>query len=193
MSRDSIDGLLPAFGEVNYSFDGQTLELDLTTEEGERTFDVLSSNTTREVMFSLYESPKTPTELAGEFETSLQNVHYHLGKLKTVALIEVADTGYSEKGNEIEVFAPSQEGVVFYFGAESYISRIKNALSRFVGSVLVLLAGAIVVWQIQVAQYQPTRVRADSPALDPVVMFVLGGLLILIVTLLWIFPLNRLT
>lgn len=193
MSKDSIDGLLPSFGEVNYSFDGQTRQLDLTTEKGERIFDVLSANTTRQLLFLLYETPKTPTELADELETSLQNVHYHLDKLETVELIEVADTGYSEKGNEIEVFSPSQEGVVFYFGAESYTSRIKDTLSRFVSTILLLLAGAIAVWQMKVSQHQPTRVRADSPALDPVVMFLLGGLLILIVSILWIAPLNRLT
>jgi hypothetical protein len=82
--------------------------------------------------------------------TSLQNVHYHLDKLEEADLIEPAGVGYSEKGTEMTVFAPTSEAVVLFAGRREDRSRFRSLLSRVFGVVLALGAGAAALrWFVQ--------------------------------------------
>jgi DNA-binding transcriptional ArsR family regulator len=141
--------LLPLRGESSADPD-EARVVGLAGEAADETFEVLSSSTTREVLAALYEEPRTPSEVRDGVGTSLQNVHYHLDKLEEADLIEPAGVGYSEKGTEMTVFAPTSEAVVLFAGRREDRSRFRSLLSRVFGVVLALGAGAAALrWFVQ--------------------------------------------
>lgn len=79
------------------------------------------------------------------FDTSLQNVHYHLKKLQAADLIESVDTVYSSRGQEVQVYAPTHEALVLITGDESAVSQVKALLSRFVGILALLAVSSLLV------------------------------------------------
>lgn len=138
------DYLLPR-RDVNADYETVVQTLDLTGEEADTIFDALSSQTSRGVFEHLYECPSTPSELADELDTSTQNVHYHLGKLKAADLIESVETVYSSRGVEIDVYAPTNEAIVLVTGTESRTSQINRLLSRFLGGVGILAIASLAI------------------------------------------------
>ena len=132
--------LLPLRGESSADPDEPRV-VGLAGEEADETFEVLSSGTTREVLAALYQEASTPSEIRDHIGTSLQNVHYHLGKLEDADLIEPAGVGYSEKGTEMTVYAPTSEAVVLFAGRRDDRSRLRSMLSRVFGVVLALGVG----------------------------------------------------
>jgi DNA-binding transcriptional ArsR family regulator len=135
-------GLLPSrvFAEPD---PGGPLVLDIDGTDADRAFDALSSGTARSILAAIYDEPRTPTEVREEVGTSLQNVHYHLEKLEDAELIEPAGTGYSEKGNEMTVYAPASEAVVLFAGHDHDRSRLEGLLGRLVALYLVLAVATI--------------------------------------------------
>lgn len=127
------------------NFKPGTNTLDLTGEEADAFFDALASETSRGVFESLYDEPSTPSELADEFDTSVQNIHYHLKKLAAADLVESVETVYSSRGREVDVYAPTHEAVVLVTGEESTVSRVKSLLRRFVGVLAILLVGTVLI------------------------------------------------
>jgi DNA-binding transcriptional ArsR family regulator len=119
--------------------------LDLTGEEADKLFDALSSETSRAVFEALYDEPRTPSDLAEELDTSLQNAHYHLEKLEAADLIEPVETVYSSRGVEIDVNAPTSEAVVLLTGERSRVDSLRRLLRRFVGGLGVLVVGSFLV------------------------------------------------
>ena len=119
--------------------------LDLEDEATEAALSALSSETARSILSAVYEEPMTPPEIRDEVGTSLQNVHYHVENLEEADLIEPAGTGYSEKGTEMTVYGPASKAVVFFAGQEHDRSRLKTALSRFLGGVSVLALASFAV------------------------------------------------
>lgn len=119
--------------------------IDLTGEDADTFFDALASETSRDMFEMLYEEPATPSELAAEFDTSLQNIHYHLKKLQAADLIESVDTVYSSRGQEVQVYAPTHEALVLITGDESTVSQVKALLSRFVGILALLAVSSLLV------------------------------------------------
>lgn len=79
-------------------------------------FSVLSTEIARQLLAELYEDPATQSELADRLDTSLQNVNYHLGNLVEAGLVEVVDQWYSEKGREMDVYAPDGSPLVLVVG-----------------------------------------------------------------------------
>lgn len=166
-------------------------------------FDVLGSRTARDILAALYEEPRPPTEVREIVGTSLQNVHYHLGRLEEAGLIEPAGTGYSEKGTEMTVYAPAREAVVLFAGREHDRSRLRDLLARALGAVAMLALGALAfAWLVgelrpdsaEGSEWQAQSSRADTlasestggQALDlasllsePAVAFFLGGVVVL--------------
>ena len=141
--------LLPLRGESSADPDEPRV-VGLAGEEADETFEVLSSGTTREVLAALYEQASTPSEVRDHVGTSLQNVHYHLGKLEDADLIEPAGVGYSEKGTEMTVYAPTSEAVVLFAGRRDDRSRLRSMLSRVFGVVLALGVGTVALrWFVQ--------------------------------------------
>lgn len=111
----------------------------LDGDAADEAFDALSSSTTRRVLSLLYEDPSTPAEIRDRIGTSLQNVHYHVEKLEDAGLIEPAGVGYSEKGTEMTVYAPSNEAVVLFAGRRDDRSRLRTAIQRLFPTIVALL------------------------------------------------------
>ncbi|WP_330633665.1 ArsR/SmtB family transcription factor [Halocatena halophila] len=97
---EGLDGLLPMRSEVEPTTN-QTLIIESDEQEKIK---VLSSESTREVLESIQKAPKTPAEVRDELGNSLQNAHYHVGKLEGAGLIEAAGTAYSENGVEMDIY-----------------------------------------------------------------------------------------
>ena len=119
--------------------------LDLEDEATEEALSALSSDTSRKILATLYEEPKTPPEIRDQVGTSLQNVHYHVERLEDAELIQPAGEGYSEKGTEMTIYAPASEALVLFAGREHHRSRLKTALKRLLGSVGLLAFASLVV------------------------------------------------
>ncbi len=111
--------------------------VDLDGEEADEVFSALSSSTAREIVATLHEEPRTQSEIADELDTTVQNVRYHLDKLQNAGLVEVVDTWYSSRGNEMSVYAPA-DGALIVSSDEREASRIRTALSRLLGGVAVI-------------------------------------------------------
>lgn len=133
--------------------------LDLTSEEADLVFDALSSATARRILGVLYDEPATPPEIAAHLDLSLQNVHYHLRNMRDAELIEEIDTGYSEKGVEMSIYAPTADPVVLSDGGPEEHSRLRSLFEQLVGVVVVFgLVSALAHWLL-------TRDRlVDGPA-----------------------------
>jgi DNA-binding transcriptional ArsR family regulator len=194
--------LLPSRLDVSPSPDEPRV-LDIDGEDADAAFDALGSDTARHVLGATYEEPRTPAEIREEVGTSLQNVHYHLDNLESAGLIEPAGTGYSEKGNEVTVYAPASEAVVLFAGEEGDGSRLRERLKSLFGLALVVgLATAVfsVVTDLLAPSSGPETTddvgmrTADAPAqsaadaaaaVDPVVAFFLGGCAVVAVLAVW--------
>jgi len=154
--------LLPLRGESSADPDEPRV-VGLAGEEADETFEVLSSATTRKVLAALYDQPSMPSEVRDDIGTSLQNVHYHLGKLEDADLIEPAGVGYSEKGTEMTVYAPTSEAVVLFAGRRDDRSRLRSMLARLFGVVLALGVGTAALRQFVRSQVgQSTFESAES-------------------------------
>ena len=124
--------------------EGPPRVVDLDGEDADAVFGALSSNTARRIYAQLDEEPGTPSDVAEAIDSSIQNVRYHLEKLEGAGLVEVVDTWYSSRGNEMSVYATS-DGALIVTGDESRASQLKQAVSRFVGGVGVLAGAALFV------------------------------------------------
>ena len=137
--------LLPSSYDSTQSEDAEPRVVDVESEEAEEVFDALASETARRVLTQLHEAPAPPAELADAVDTSVQNAQYHLAKLEDAGAIEVVDTAYSEKGREMDVYAPADQALVIFAGDEEESSTLRTAISRLLGSVgIVALASAVV-------------------------------------------------
>lgn len=89
--------------------------VEVGDEKADALFDALSSSTARNVLQQLIEEPQTASELAEGADTSLQNVHYHIEKLREAGAIEEIDIEYSARGREMSVYtATSRPRILVY-------------------------------------------------------------------------------
>jgi len=82
-------------------------------------FDALASETARAVLTTLVEEPKPASDVAETVGTSTQNSIYHINNLQDAGLLTVVDTWYSEKGNEMDVYAARYDSFVLTMGAST--------------------------------------------------------------------------
>lgn len=78
--------------------------------------EALGTETAREILAVLGETPKTASEIATETDVSLQSVAYHLDRLQDVELVDAVGIRYSSKGKEMTVYAAISDPIVFQFG-----------------------------------------------------------------------------
>lgn len=155
--------------------------VDVEEQAADGVFEALSANTTRAVLTAVYDEPGTATEIAERVDTSLQNAKYHIEKLQDVDLIEIADTWYSEQGNEMKVYAPTNESIVLVAGDEQTQSTIRESLVRLLGAVGALAVGSVVVDRLvrlpgQYQTFTTSTENVESTAPSPLVPTVeLGG------------------
>ncbi|SFS44556.1 ArsR/SmtB family transcription factor [Halostagnicola kamekurae] len=136
--------------------------VDLEDEDADAVFGALSSSTAREIYSRLAEEPGTPSDVAEAVDSSIQNVRYHLEKLEDAGLVEVVDTWYSSRGNEMSVYATA-DGPLIVTSDESTASKVRTALSRFLGGVGALAAGSLLV-QYGLQRYATPGIGADAGA-----------------------------
>ncbi len=137
--------LLPSTPDTDIKNEPRVVGVD--DEDADALLSALSSGTARALFSALHEEPAPPSKLAERADTSLQNAQYHLEKLEDAGAIEVVDTAYSEKGREMDVYAPADEPLVIFAGAEEKQSTLRSALSRLLGSVGLLAAASLAVQQ----------------------------------------------
>jgi DNA-binding transcriptional ArsR family regulator len=135
--------LLPSEPDVDPAEEPRIIGID--SEEADDLLSVLTSDTARRMLARLHEEPTTPARLADAVDTSLQNAQYHLRRLESAGVIEVADTAYSEKGREMNVYAPADRALVVVAGEQEQTSGLKTALSRLLGGVGVLGVASVVL------------------------------------------------
>lgn len=134
--------------------------VDLEDEDADAVFGALSSSTAREIYSTLAEEPGTPSDVAEAVDSSIQNVRYHLEKLEDAGLVEVVDTWYSSRGNEMSVYATA-DGPLIVTSDESAASKVRTALSRFIGGVGALAAGSLLV-QYGLQRYVTSGIGTDA-------------------------------
>ena len=85
-------------------------------DEAGRLLETLSSDKRRAILAVLGEEPTNAAELAERVGTSVQNVAYHIRKLRAAGLVEVVGTHYSSKGLEMDLYAPTSPAIVIDVG-----------------------------------------------------------------------------
>jgi len=149
-----MSSLLPLRSEPSTD-EGEPRVVDLDGEEADEVFSALSSSTAREIVATLHEEPRTQSEISDALDTTVQNVRYHLDKLEDAGLVEVVDTWYSSRGNEMSVYAPA-DGALIVSNDEREASRIRTALSRLLGGVAVVGLASLVVQYVLGRPGSPT-------------------------------------
>ena len=128
--------LLPSQSDPEVDASPRVVGLD--DDDAEDLLSALSSTTARRILGELHDEPTNPAELADSVDTTLQNVQYHLGRLESAGAIEVIDTVYSEKGREMELYAPADRPLVVVAADEEETSGLSDVLSRLLGGVAIV-------------------------------------------------------
>lgn len=121
----------------------QLIELNDTAADA--IFEALSSETARSMLASLYEDPRTASELADQANTSLQNVQYHLDKFESAGLIESVGEVYSEQGNEMMMYAPAHDPLVLTARSEDGTQSFKSVVKQLLGAVGILAVVSVIL------------------------------------------------
>lgn len=77
---------------------------DLAIDDAGGVLEALSCETSRAVLETLAEHPRTTSDVATELDMSIQRVSYHIDRLESLDLIRVAGTKYSEKAKRMDVY-----------------------------------------------------------------------------------------
>jgi len=142
--------------------------VDVDDDDAEDVIAALGSETARNALSALHEEPATTSELADELDTSLQNVQYHLSKLSDADVVDVVDTTYSEKGREMNVYAPTDEPLVLFAGGADESTGIKTALKKLLGGYGIIGLAALATQEAFTSFLSETATgEADDAAVAP--------------------------
>ncbi|MFC7027594.1 ArsR/SmtB family transcription factor [Halomicroarcula sp. GCM10025324] len=154
-----MSGLIDQIQQRTAAPDETPRVLDVDERATDEVLDALASDTGRALFRTLFDQPGTPSEIAERCDTSVQNVHYHVTNLREAGLIEPIETVYSEKGNEMTVYGPASDPIVFV-GDGDLRPRLQRSLTDVVAGLGLLgLASLFVQWGAE---------RLASPARDSV-------------------------
>jgi DNA-binding transcriptional ArsR family regulator len=197
--------LLPSKPDTAAAEDAEPRVVGVESDDADDLLSALSSETARRLLGELHESPAPPAELAERVDTSLQNAQYHLENLEEAGAVEVVDTAYSQKGREMDVYAPADQPLVIFAGDQEESTSIRTALSRLLGAVGLLAVVSLVVGTLAdgglpslgtgsdaagegaaAAAHTPTPAGAPvastgvAESLGPGAFFVLGGVAVVV-------------
>lgn len=173
----------------------RTLFLD--SEDTDELISSLASGTARSILVELHETPSTASEVATAVDTSVQNVRHHLDNLTDAGLVHVAETRYSTKGREMDVYAPVDEQLVVFVGSErTDDAGFVDSLRRFLGAVVLLGATSFVLqWLLWTTAAGPAGGVVRVPdglggttgglGVPAGVLFFAGGAFVLAVVSVW--------
>lgn len=180
--------LLPSTDDVSGEQEGEIQVLGVDEDETADVFAALSSETARRILTAIYEEPAPPSGLADRLGISLQNVSYHLDNLEDAGVVRVADTRYSEKGKEMNVYAPVDDPVVVFVGTEERKTGFLDLLKRLVGATVLLFIGSGLLYLSQAfgtgaggGEESTLQVLLSLPGVE----FLLGGVFVIGLILLW--------
>jgi DNA-binding transcriptional ArsR family regulator len=185
--------LLPSSGpRVSPTQEGELQVVGIESEEMETVVDALASDTARDLLAEIYEDPAVPSELAERLDMTLQRVSYHLDKLEEASMIRVAGTRYSEKGQEMKIYAPADEPLVVFVGTEERKSSFIDLLKRLIPAIAILgvfsYATQVIIENLRTTPDglgpggEPVPVE---PIVAPGVLVFLGGLLVIGLSIGW--------
>ena len=206
-----MSGLLPSTPDLARDRDPDPRLIGLDSDDASTLLSALSSDTARELFCALHEEPATPSALADQVDTSLQNAQYHLEKLEAADLIEEVGTQYSQKGREMSIYAPSNGPLIVYPGEDSEPS-LRKLFGRLVSGLAIVGVLAAIIEGIARGMLPGLGSADDAPVeeemeiavtdapeaapaeqahwlveaiagLPPGVLFFLGGMLVLLVGL----------
>jgi len=104
----------------------------------------------------LYEEPQTASDIAKSLDMSVQNAKYHLDKLEEAGLIEIIDIWYSDRGREMNVYAPTSSSIILFAGNSNesgLCARFSNNHLESLAS-LVLRVSSLVGYLVTLGQKQ---------------------------------------
>jgi DNA-binding transcriptional ArsR family regulator len=186
-----MSGLLPSKSEASPEQPGNLQTLWLDSDEAGDLLSCLSSETARAILMTLHEEPATASEVSDRVDTSLQNARHHLDNLQEAGVVRVADTKYSSKGREMDVYAPSEDPMVVFVGNEEESSAFESLKQLLPVVGLLGVASLLVEWFVgfttgtaapaELPRFTDGTGDAVGPAvgLPPGLIFFAGGLLVL--------------
>ena len=187
--------LLPSDADVTAEQDGELQTLWLDSEEAGDLLSAMASDTARSVLTALHDEPATASEVADRVDTSLQNARHHLTTLQEADLVRVADTRYSSKGREMNVYAPARDPMIVFVGNQKAESGLLDSLKRLLPVAAVLALASLLVQTLlstagdggpttgMVRIGQDVSAGVASTGLAPGLVFLAGGLFVLAATL----------
>lgn len=180
---------LPSTDDATAEQEGRIQVLGINEKESSDVFKALSSDTARAILMAIYDQPAPPSDLADRLDLSIQNVTYHLENLREAGVTQISDTRYSEKGAEMDVYAPADESVIVFIGQEQRKIGLVCLLKRFFAPAVILFLGSVFFYATQGlggtggADVGPLSFRFLSlPGFE----FLLGGLFALGLAVLWL-------
>jgi DNA-binding transcriptional ArsR family regulator len=127
--------MLPGRSDVTVDHSGNPQLLCIDDERTSNVLAALSSDTSRSVFEALNSEPMAAKDVADELDMSVQSISYHLGNLQDAGLIEVLDTCYSEKGQEMDIYGPAEEPMVLFLGHSEDRPGLVSAFRRIAGAI----------------------------------------------------------
>jgi DNA-binding transcriptional ArsR family regulator len=182
--------LLPSDSEVNAEQSGELQTLWLDSEEAGDLLSSIACDTARDLLTTLHEEPATASELAERVDTSLQNARHHLENLQEAGLVRVADTRYSSKGREMNVYGPSENPMVVFVGRQDDGDGLLDSLRQFAPVVATLAIASLLVQSLLTPSATSTAAgelprigqsigtTGGATGLPPGAVFLAGGLLV---------------
>ncbi|WP_435063502.1 helix-turn-helix domain-containing protein [Halobaculum sp. EA56] len=152
----SIPGIGGPDSEAGADREADPRVIGVDGDDADAVLAALSSDTARSILAALHDSPGPASDVADRVDTSLQNAQYHLKRLRDAGVVEVTGTVYSEKGREMDVYAPADGPLVLVAGPESQASGIRATLSRLLGGVGAVGLGAVVVETVLDGPFAPS-------------------------------------
>jgi DNA-binding transcriptional ArsR family regulator len=183
--------LLPSDSEARAEQSGELRTLWLDSEEAGDLLSSIACDTARNVLTALHEEPVTASEVADRVDTSLQNARHHLENLQDAGLVRVADTRYSSKGREMNVYAPAEDPMVVFVGRQDDEEGLLDSLRQYVPVVAALALASLLVQYLATPSVTSTATgeiprigqglgpAGGAAGLPPGGVFLAGGLLVL--------------
>lgn len=157
--------------------------------------DAIASDTARTVLCALHEEPRPVSQLADELDMSIPAINYHLENLEETGLVREVDTWYSSKGNEMTVYGPAEDPLVFV-GNDEDTDLVRSAATRVGAAVLGIAAMSVLIhWlvtdvlvsaggeAVRKAAAASSIEGATFSAIPPGLLFFSGGTFVLALTL----------
>lgn len=117
-------GLLPVQSSPEYDTDPVRISL----RHADPVFDALAPESARTILAKLAEDPKPASAVAETVGESVQNAMYHINNLHSVGLLTVVDTWYSEKGQEMDVYAVKYDSFILTTGVSTDRTTVSDEI-----------------------------------------------------------------